>query len=114
MRSCERFTVKDYRERFTLWKYLIWWILVSKSLLSREPVLVKKIGAATALEVRATGIQYAFALCVAVCRDPRWGHCYESNSEGPKFVKLMTEIIPVDNNNPSGSRKDMNECYDTR
>lgn len=28
---------------------------------------MEKIGAATALEVRATGIQYAFAPCVAVC-----------------------------------------------
>jgi beta-glucosidase-like glycosyl hydrolase len=33
----------------------------------RDPKLVEKIGAATALEVRATGIQYAFAPCVAVC-----------------------------------------------
>lgn len=33
---------------------------------NRDPILVKKIGAATALEVRATGIQYAFAPCIAV------------------------------------------------
>ena len=32
----------------------------------RDPELVKRIGAATALEVRATGIQYAFAPCIAV------------------------------------------------
>jgi beta-glucosidase-like glycosyl hydrolase len=32
----------------------------------RDPNLVKRIGAATALEVRATGIQYAFAPCIAV------------------------------------------------
>ncbi|KAL3535979.1 hypothetical protein ACH5RR_004440 [Cinchona calisaya] len=61
---------------------------------TRDPVLVKKIGAATALEVRATGIQYAFAPCIAVCRDPRWGRCYESYSEDPKIVRSMTEIIP--------------------
>jgi len=29
-------------------------------------VLIKKIGDATALEVRATGIQYVFAPCIAV------------------------------------------------
>ncbi|ONH94279.1 hypothetical protein PRUPE_7G007700 [Prunus persica] len=29
-----------------------------------------------------------------VCRDPRWGRCYESNSEDPKLVQAMTEIIP--------------------
>ncbi|KAG6484575.1 hypothetical protein ZIOFF_053095 [Zingiber officinale] len=54
---------------------------------SLDPALVKRIGAATALEVRATGIPY-------VCRDPRWGRCYESYSEDPKVVQAMTEIIP--------------------
>ena len=34
--------------------------------LTREPELVKRIGAATALEVRATGIPYVFAPCIAV------------------------------------------------
>ncbi|CAK8542857.1 unnamed protein product [Lathyrus sativus] len=60
---------------------------------TRDPELVKRIGAATALEVRATGIQYAYAPCVAVCRDPRWGRCYESYSEDPKVVQAMTDII---------------------
>lgn len=32
----------------------------------RDPELVKKIGAATAREVRATGIPYVFAPCIAV------------------------------------------------
>ncbi|KAJ9559112.1 hypothetical protein OSB04_013726 [Centaurea solstitialis] len=73
---------------------------------TRDPVLVKKIGAATALEVRATGIQYAFAPCIAVCRDPRWGRCYESYSEDPKIVRLMTEIIPgLQGEIPYGSKK---------
>ncbi|KAL9674925.1 hypothetical protein QQ045_003124 [Rhodiola kirilowii] len=61
---------------------------------TRDPQLVKRIGAATALEVRATGIPYAFAPCIAVCRDPRWGRCYESYSEDHKIVQAMTEIIP--------------------
>ncbi|XP_031394696.1 uncharacterized protein LOC116206083 isoform X2 [Punica granatum] len=60
---------------------------------TRDPELVKRIGAATALEVRATGIPYVFAPCIAVCRDPRWGRCYESYSEDPKIVQAMTEII---------------------
>ncbi|GMH23019.1 hypothetical protein Nepgr_024862 [Nepenthes gracilis] len=60
---------------------------------TRDPELVKKIGAATALEVRATGIPYVFAPCIAVCRDPRWGRCYESYSEDPKIVQEMTTII---------------------
>ncbi|XP_020251018.1 uncharacterized protein LOC109832917 isoform X2 [Asparagus officinalis] len=61
---------------------------------TRDPELVKKIGAATALEARATGIPYAFAPCIAVCRDPRWGRCYESYSEDHRIVQAMTEIIP--------------------
>ncbi|KAM0977610.1 hypothetical protein ACFX2C_013681 [Malus domestica] len=48
---------------------------------TRDPELVKRIGAATALEVRATGIPYVFAPCIAVCRDPRWGRCYENYGE---------------------------------
>nr|AEP33562.1 b-1,4-glucanase [Gossypium schwendimanii] len=61
---------------------------------TRDPKLVKKIGAATALESRATGIPYVFAPCIAVCRDPRWGRCYESYSEDPHLVDAMTEIVP--------------------
>ncbi|KAL0875888.1 hypothetical protein Bca101_025593 [Brassica carinata] len=61
---------------------------------TRDPKLLKRIGAATALEVRATGIPYAFAPCIAVCRDPRWGRCYESYSEDYRIVQKMTEIIP--------------------
>ncbi|XVF42573.1 hypothetical protein PTKIN_Ptkin01aG0374500 [Pterospermum kingtungense] len=60
---------------------------------TRDPELAKKIGAATALETRATGIPYVFAPCIAVCRDPRWGRCYESYSEDPKIVQAMTEIV---------------------
>ncbi|CAL4890208.1 unnamed protein product [Urochloa decumbens] len=60
---------------------------------TRDPELVQKIGAAVALEVRATGIPYIFAPCVAVCRDPRWGRCYESFSEHPELVQNMTSII---------------------
>ncbi|XP_021811165.1 lysosomal beta glucosidase-like [Prunus avium] len=73
---------------------------------TRDPELVKRIGAATALEVRATGIPYVFAPCIAVCRDPRWGRCYESYSEDPKIVQAMTEIIPgLQGEIPANSRK---------
>ncbi|KAL0344891.1 UNVERIFIED_CONTAM: Beta-glucosidase BoGH3B [Sesamum radiatum] len=73
---------------------------------TRDPQLVKKIGAATALEVRATGIPYTFAPCIAVCRDPRWGRCYESYSEDPNVVRTMTEIIPgLQGDIPANGRK---------
>nr|GLL32424.1 lysosomal beta glucosidase-like [Ipomoea trifida] len=73
----------------------------------RNADLVKRIGAATALEARATGIPYVFAPCIAVCRDPRWGRCYESYSEDVEIVKKMTELIPglqgdIPPNHPKG------------
>ncbi|KAM1206169.1 hypothetical protein FF1_006840 [Malus domestica] len=73
---------------------------------TRDPELVKNIGAATALEVRATGINYVFAPCIAVCRDPRWGRCYESYSEDPAIVEQMTDIIlGLQGEPPAGLRK---------
>lgn len=73
---------------------------------TRDPELVKRIGAATALEVRATGIPYVFAPCIAVCRDPRWGRCYESYSEDHKIVQEMTDIIlGLQGDPPSNLRK---------
>ncbi|XP_051178304.1 uncharacterized protein [Lolium perenne] len=70
---------------------------------TRDPMLVKRIGEATALEVRATGISYVFAPCIAVCRDPRWGRCYESYSEDPKVVQAMTTLISgLQGDAPSG------------
>ncbi|CAI9108692.1 OLC1v1008359C1 [Oldenlandia corymbosa var. corymbosa] len=74
---------------------------------SRDPDLVKRIGAATALEVRATGIPYAFAPCIAVCRDPRWGRCYESYSEDHTVVQQMTELVTgLQGDAPSGYPED--------
>ncbi|KAL8501005.1 hypothetical protein ACS0TY_020549 [Phlomoides rotata] len=73
---------------------------------TRDPELLRRIGAATAVEVRATGIPYAFAPCIAVCRDPRWGRCYESYSEDHKIVQSLTEIIPgLQGDLPTNSRK---------
>lgn len=40
---------------------------------ARDADLARKIGAATALEVRASGIHYAFAPCVAVSYN-RYNH----------------------------------------
>jgi beta-glucosidase len=53
---------------------------------TRDAALVEKIGRLTALEVRATGINWAFAPCVAVPRDERWGRSYEGFGEEPSLV----------------------------
>lgn len=54
---------------------------------TRNPQLVEKVGRITAEEVRATGIQWAFAPCVAVPQDIRWGRIYEGFSEDTRLVK---------------------------
>ncbi|KAK3026302.1 hypothetical protein RJ639_040990 [Escallonia herrerae] len=59
----------------------------------RDADLAQRIGVATALEVRASGVQYAFAPCIAVCKDPRWGRCYESFSEDTETVRKMASIL---------------------
>ncbi|XP_034687764.1 beta-glucosidase BoGH3B-like [Vitis riparia] len=60
---------------------------------TRDADLAQRIGVATALEVRASGIHYTFAPCVAVCRDPRWGRCYESYGSDTDIVRKMTSVI---------------------
>ena len=53
---------------------------------AHDPDLVGRIGAATAQEVAATGIDWTFAPTVAVARDVRWGRSYESYSDDPQLV----------------------------
>ena len=53
---------------------------------TRNPALIEKVARVTAEEVRATGIQWAFAPCVTVPQDIRWGRTYEGFSEDPAVV----------------------------
>ena len=53
---------------------------------ARDPDLIAAIGAATALEVAATGIDWTFAPTLAVPRDNRWGRTYEGYAEHPDIV----------------------------
>lgn len=52
----------------------------------RNPELMRQIGAATAVEMRVTGLDWTFAPTLAVVRDDRWGRTYESYSENPEVV----------------------------
>jgi beta-glucosidase len=52
----------------------------------RNPELMRRIGAATAVEMRVTGLDWTFAPTLAVVRDDRWGRTYESYSENPAVV----------------------------
>jgi len=53
---------------------------------TRNAALVEALGRVTAQEVRATGIHWTFAPCVAVPRDDRWGRTFEGYSEDPALV----------------------------
>ena len=50
---------------------------------AHDPALMERIGRATAEQVRATGITWAFAPTLAIVQDPRWGRTYESYSSDP-------------------------------
>lgn len=53
---------------------------------THDPALVEKADHVTAEEVAGTGINWAFAPCIAVSRDIRWGRSYESYSQSPELV----------------------------
>uniref|UniRef100_A0A7S4DY55 Beta-glucosidase n=1 Tax=Lotharella globosa TaxID=91324 RepID=A0A7S4DY55_9EUKA len=58
-----------------------------------NPALAEKIGRETAKLLRATGIQWNFAPCLAVARDDRWGRTYESFSEDPSIVSALSSAM---------------------
>lgn len=53
---------------------------------TRDPALVTAIAAATARELRASGINWTFAPALSVPQDDRWGRTYEGYSENPALV----------------------------
>ncbi|QXJ22366.1 glycoside hydrolase family 3 protein [Actinomadura graeca] len=60
---------------------------------TRDPGLVREIGAATAREVAGTGITWNFAPCLGVVRNPRWGRTYESFGELSELPAAMASYI---------------------
>jgi beta-glucosidase len=59
-----------------------------------DEALVRRIGAATAREIRATGIQWDFAPCLCAPQDIRWGRTYEGYSEDSALVaRLGTAFV---------------------
>ena len=54
---------------------------------ARDNELIRRIGEVTAVEVRATGLDWTFGPTLAVVRDIRWGRTYESYSENPEIVR---------------------------
>ena len=60
---------------------------------SSDPELVRAIGAATAKEVRTTGVEWVFAPTLAVAQNDFWGRTYESYSEDPNVVKRFASAM---------------------
>ena len=56
---------------------------------TRNAELVEKAARATAVEVAGTGMNWAFAPCIAVAHDPRWGRTYESFGESAELATLL-------------------------
>lgn len=53
---------------------------------ARNPDLIRRIGEATAIEMRVTGLDWTFAPTLAVVRDDRWGRTYEGFGETPEIA----------------------------
>src|SRR3954454_21381845 len=60
---------------------------------TRDPALVRRVEHVAASETRSTGPQWAFAPCICVARDDRWGRTYESFGEVPALVERMETAI---------------------
>ncbi|WP_394695875.1 glycoside hydrolase family 3 protein [Pseudoxanthomonas japonensis] len=60
---------------------------------ARNPELLRRIGEITALETRATGMEWTFAPTVAVPQDDRWGRTYEGYSESPDVVASYSAAV---------------------
>ncbi len=58
---------------------------------TRSARLVEESSRITAVEVRATGINWTFAPCVTVPRDERWGRTYEGFGESPELAATLGE-----------------------
>ncbi|HZZ28375.1 MAG TPA: glycoside hydrolase family 3 N-terminal domain-containing protein [Pirellulales bacterium] len=53
---------------------------------TRNADLIERASRVTAEEMAGTGTNWAFAPCIAVARNPRWGRTYESFGESPDVV----------------------------
>jgi beta-glucosidase len=56
---------------------------------THNPALVEQAEHITALEVAGTGIRWAFAPCIAVAQNERWGRTYESFGDSSELVSEL-------------------------
>ena len=57
--------------------------------------LIERIGAATAAEISASGIEWTFAPTLAVPQDLRWGRTYEGYSSDPALIAAYARAMTL-------------------
>lgn len=62
---------------------------------AHDPALIAKIGAVTATEVAASGIEWTFAPTLAVPQDLRWGRSYEGYASDPALVTQYARAMTL-------------------
>lgn len=62
---------------------------------ARDPELIQRIGAVTAAEVAASGIEWTFAPTLAVPQDLRWGRSYEGYAADPALVARYGRAMTI-------------------
>jgi beta-glucosidase len=73
--------------------------------------LVRRIGEITALEVRVTGLDWAFSPSAAVARDARWGRTYESYAEDPVLVRECVRAMVLGLQGPPGTQRFLDAAH---
>lgn len=58
---------------------------------TRNPDLVEEVNRITALEVKASGLNWTFSPCIAVPQNEFWGRTYEGYGESPGLVDSLTQ-----------------------
>ena len=59
----------------------------------QDSSLIQAAGRVTAIESATRGIYWAFAPCIAVCRDEHWGRIYEGPGETPEICAFVARHL---------------------
>jgi beta-glucosidase len=62
---------------------------------TEDPALVERACRATAIEVKATGLNWTFSPCIAVPRDERWGRTFEGFGETQTESQMYASAATV-------------------
>lgn len=62
---------------------------------ANDPALIERIGAVTAAEVAASGIEWTFAPTLAVPQDLRWGRSYEGYAADPALIARYASAMTL-------------------